>query len=131
MMLLFIIIAIPIYFFGNDIIIYLYKDEFAPAGQLFSLMAVRLFFTNYGVVRGAYLMTENLMTYSMITMTVGALVNLLLNYFWIPSYHSIGAIWASIASFFVATFWIDFFYHRTRGNCISMIKSMFLVNKNG
>lgn len=128
MMLLFLIVAIPIYFFGNYIIIFLYKDAFAPAGQLFSLMAARLIFTNYGVVRGAYMMTENLMTYSMITMIVGALVNLLLNYFWIPSYHSIGAIWASIASFFVTTFVIDFFYHRTRENCISMIKSMFLVN---
>ena len=131
MMLLFIIIAIPIYFFGNHIIIFLYKDAFAPAGQLFSLMAVRLFFTNYGVVRGSYLMTENLMTYSMITMIVGAIVNLFLSYFWISSYHSIGAIWASIVSFFVATFGMDFFYRRTRENCLSMIKSMFLVNRNG
>jgi O-antigen/teichoic acid export membrane protein len=127
MMLLFLLASIPVYFFGEQIVIFLYKDAYAPAGQLFSLMAIRLFFANYGVARGAYLMTENLMTYSMITMIVGALVNLLLNYFWIPSYHSIGAIWASVASFFVTTFVIDFFYHKTRSNFNMMMKSVFLV----
>ena len=76
-------------------------------------------------------MTENLMTYSMITMIIGTLVNILLNYIWIPSYHSTGAIWASIVSFFVTTFVIDFFYYKTRANCISMIKSMFLINAKG
>jgi len=91
-------------------------------------MVIRIFFTNYGVVRGAYLMTENFMTYSMITMIIGALVNLILNYFLIPNYHSIGAIWSSIASFFIATFLIDFLYNRTRNNCKLMIKSMLIID---
>jgi len=128
MMLLFLLVAIPIYFFGTQVVIFLYKEAYAPAGQLLSLMVIRIFFTNYGVVRGAYLMTENFMTYSMITMIIGALVNLILNYFLIPNYHSIGAIWSSIASFFIATFLIDFLYNRTRNNCKLMIKSMLIID---
>ena len=104
----------------------MYKNAYAPAGQLFSLMAIRLFFTNYGIVRGAYLMTENLMMYSMITMAIGAVVNILLNYLWIPDYHSIGAIWASLVSFFITTFLIDIFYHKTKENVKLQIKSMLL-----
>lgn len=131
MMILFLLVAVPVYFFGDQIIVFLYKDAYAPAGQFFSLMALRLFFTNYGVVRSTYLMAENLMTYSMIVMVIGMLVNLMLNYFWIPSYRSVGAIWASIGSFFVVTFLIDFLYYRTRSNCKMMVKSMLLVNFRG
>jgi O-antigen/teichoic acid export membrane protein len=126
MMILFLLVAIPIYFFGNQIIIFLYKEAYAPAGPLFSLMVMRLFFTNYGVVRGAYLMTENLMHYSMITMVIGAIINIILNYLWIPDYHSTGAIWAAIASFFMTTFLIDIFYHKTKENVQLQIKSILL-----
>lgn len=128
MMFLFLITAIPTYLFGNQIIILLYKDAYAPAGALFSLMAMRLLFTNYGVVRGAYLMTENLNKYAMITMMLGGLTNIVLNYLWIPTYHSIGAIWAAIASFFITTFLIDLYYYRTRENFFMMMRSMFLVS---
>ena len=128
MTLLFLIIAIPISVFGNQIIIFLYKDAFAPAGSLLSLMVLRLLFTNFGVVRGAYLMTENLMTYSLITITIGTLANVLLNYYWIPSFHSVGAIWASLLSFLITTFLIDSCYSRTRRNFFVMIRSLLLVD---
>ncbi len=128
MMILFIIVAVPIYFFGDDIIIFLYGDAYAPAGSILTLLAIRLIFTNYGVVRSAYLMTENLMMYSMLSVLIGTLINLLLNYIWIPSYHSIGAIWAANMSFMMSTFIIDFLYYKTRSNFYIMIKSMFLLN---
>jgi O-antigen/teichoic acid export membrane protein len=126
MMLLFLCVAIPVYFFGEQIIVLLYKNAYAPAGHLFSLMAIRLFFTNYGIARNAYLMTENLITYSMITMAIGAIVNITLNYIWIPDYHSIGAIWASIASFFISIFLIDIFYYKTKENVKLRIKSILI-----
>ena len=128
MMFLFIIVAVPIYLVGDEIIILLFGEAFSPAGQIFSLMALRLLFANYGVARGAYLMADNLIAYSMFTMIIGATVNIALNYAWIPSYQSTGAIYASIVSFFVTIFLIDIIYSRTRANCMMMIKSMFLVN---
>lgn len=128
MMFLFLIIAIPMSVFGDQIITFLYKDAFAPAGPLLSIMVIRLFFTNFGVVRGAYLMTENLMTYSLVTMTIGTVVNVILNYYWIPRFHSTGAIWASLVSFMVTTFLIDFYYRKTRSNFKVMIKSLLLVD---
>jgi O-antigen/teichoic acid export membrane protein len=128
MMFLFLIIAIPISIFGDQIITFMYKDAYAPAGALLSIMVMRLFFTNFGVVRGAYLMTENLMSYSLVTMTIGTIVNVILNYYWIPSFHSIGAIWASLVSFLVTTFLIDFYYSKTRSNFKVMIRSLLLID---
>jgi O-antigen/teichoic acid export membrane protein len=91
------------------------------------LMAVRLFFTNYGVVRGAYLMNENLMSFSLVTMVIGMLINVGLNFLWIPAYQSMGAIASTIVSFFITTFLLDALYPRTRGNCLSMLRSMLLL----
>lgn len=131
MMFLFLIVAFPIWFFGDIIILFLYKEAYAPAGEIFSLMALRLFFTNYGVVRSAFLITENLMVYSLIVMLIGMLVNLILNYLWIPTYYSVGAVWASLISFLFVTFLIDLFYKKTRANCIMMIKSMLIFSFRG
>lgn len=127
MALLFLLVIVPVYFFGNQIVLALYKDAYAPAGQLISFMALRLFFTNYGVVRGAYLMNENLMSFSLLTMVVGMLVNVGLNFLWIPTYHSMGAIASTVVSFFVTTFLFDALYPKTRDNCLSMLRSMLLL----
>lgn len=124
MMLLFLIIAVPVYFFGNEIVVFLYGEAYAPAGALLSLMVLRLFFANYGVARGSYLMTENLIKYSMMTMMLGAVVNVVSNMVLIPLYQSKGAIVASFISFFATTFAVDFIYYRTRHNFFMMLKSM-------
>jgi O-antigen/teichoic acid export membrane protein len=131
MMFLFLIVAIPIFFFGTQVIVFLYKDAYAPAGMLFSLMGLRLFFANYGVVRSAYLINENLIKYSFITMLAGMVVNILFNCYLIPIYHSKGAIYSSIISFFVTTFLIDLIYSKTRFNAILMIKSFFFMKLSG
>ncbi len=128
MIILFLPLALVIFLFGTQIIVLLYGDAFVAAGPIFSLMAFRLFFANYGVVRGAYLMTENLVSFSMISMAIGTIVNVILNYLLIPRYHSMGAILASTVSLFISTFVIDLCYCKTRENCIMMFKSMLGVN---
>lgn len=127
MMVFFICVAVPIYIFGDEIILFLYGSAYAPAGPLLSLMVFRLFFVSYGVVRHAYLMSENLIKYTMFTIIAGAFVSILLNFFLVPIYHSKGAIFASAISFFTSTFLFDFFYFKTRRNFIAMIKSMMII----
>jgi len=107
-------------FFGN---------EYQPAGILLSLMAIRLFFTNMGVARGAYILSENLMKYSMLTMLVGTIINIFLNYLWIEEYGGKGAIIATMVSFFVTIFLIDTLYSKTRSNVKLQVKSMLTFYK--
>lgn len=128
MMISFLLVGIPVYFFSNQIIVLLYGEAYSPAGYLMSIMALRLFFANYGVARSAFIMTENLMKYSMITMIIGTLVNIGLCYLWIPGHKSIGAIWAMMISFMVTIFIIDLVYRKTRRNAILMLKSILLLN---
>ena len=127
--LLFLITSIPIFLFSEMIIVLLYGAAYQPAGILLSLMAIRLFFTNTGVARGAFMNIENLFKFSLITMTFGAIVNVVLNYYLIPLYQSQGAIVATIFSFFVTSFLIDFLYIKTRENVILQIYGMLTFYK--
>ncbi len=49
-------------------------------------------------------------------MLIGALSNVILNFYLIPIYKSKGAIIATIISFFITTFLVDFIYNKTRDN---------------
>ena len=82
--ILFLVIAIPIYFFSELIIEVLFGKEFIPAGILLALMSIRLFFTNIGTARGAFIVTEKLFKFSLLAMAIGTIVNICTNYILIP-----------------------------------------------
>ena len=123
----FLIVAIPLFIFGEQIVVLLFGEEYLNAGVLLSLMSIRLFFTNMGVARGVFLLSENLLKFSLITMIVGTIVNIILNYLWIDNYGAQGAVVATIVSFFVTIFLIDFFYIKTRKNIFIMLNSIKTV----
>ncbi|MDD3597012.1 flippase, partial [Sulfuricurvum sp.] len=127
--LLFLIVSIPIFLFSEKMVVMLYGTAYQPAGVLLSMMAIRLFFTNSGVARGAFLNIENLFKFSLITMTFGAGINVILNYYFIPLYKSQGAISATIISFFITIFVIDFLYKKTRDNVKLQIIGIFTFYK--
>jgi O-antigen/teichoic acid export membrane protein len=127
--LLFLLFAIPIFVFSEQIVVLLFGVAYQPAGALLSLMAVRLLFTNMSVARGVFILTENLMKFSMITMAIGTLVNVLLNYLWIPNYGAKGAVIATIISFTVTIYCVDIFYSKTRKNVFLQLKSILTFYK--
>ena len=127
--LLFLAVAIPLFLFSEQIVILLFGIEYQSVGILLSIMVIRLFFTNMGVARSAYILNENLMKFSLITMILGTITNIALNYLWIPWYGSKGAIIATIISFFVTIFLLDIFYSKTRNNVILQFNGIFTFYK--
>ena len=127
--LFFLVLAIPIFIFAEPIIVLLFGIEYQPAGVLLALLSIRLFFANMGVARGTYILTENLMKFSMLTMILGTIVNIYLNYVMIPYYGARGAIGATIVSFFTTIYLVDIFYSKTRHNVILQVKSIFTFYK--
>jgi O-antigen/teichoic acid export membrane protein len=121
MTIAFILTGLPIFFFGKEIILFLYGSTYEPAGILFSLMSFRLFFTYFGVIRGIYLLTENLIWFSTFTIFLGAISNVLFNIIFLPLYGAVGAIISFAISFTITTFLVDIIYQETRHN----IKIMF------
>lgn len=122
--MLYIVIAIPILIFAHLIIETLFGIDYLPSVILLQAMIVRIFYAYMGTARGVYILTENLFKFSLITMGLGTLTNVLLNLLWIPVFKSLGAVLATIVSFFITIFLIDIFYKKTRGNIILMIRGI-------
>ncbi len=125
MFLTFLVIALPIFFFGEQVITFLYGIEYQSAGYLLSLFAVRLFFSNMGVGKSVFIVNESLFKYSLLTVILGAITNIALNYFLIPLYASVGSIVASIISFTISIFLVDILFKKTRENQQLMFKGIF------
>ena len=124
MFILFLLIAVPIFFLGGEIVLFIFGNEYKRAAFLLSLMSIRLFFTNFGVAKSLFITNENLFKYSLVTAVIGAVFNIAGNYFLIPKYQSEGAIIATIISFSITTFGIDIFYSSTRVNLKLMLHAI-------
>jgi O-antigen/teichoic acid export membrane protein len=131
MFFMFIVVALPIFIFAKQIIILLYGIEYEPAGVLLSLFAIRLFFTNMGVAKSVYTVNESLFKYSLLATTIGAVVNITVNYFMIPIYGSKGAIIATVISFAMSDFVVDLLYKKTRHNQGLIFRAIFSFWKIG
>jgi O-antigen/teichoic acid export membrane protein len=88
------------------------------------LFAIRLFFTNMGVGKTSFITNESLFKYSLLTAVVGAVLNIAMNWFLIPEFKSIGALWATIGSFTISIFVMDLFFKDTRRNFVWMMKGI-------
>jgi len=62
-------------------------------------------------------------------MALGTLTNVLLNLIWIPVYKSLGAVMATMMSFFITFFLIDILYYKTRKNSYLMIMGILSFYK--
>jgi O-antigen/teichoic acid export membrane protein len=65
-----------------------------------------LLFVALGVASSQYLIIEGLTQVSLQRTAIGAVVNVVLNVLWIPDYGAIGAAWATLISYGIATFWL-------------------------
>lgn len=125
MFILFLVVSVPLYLVAEPAMVLLFGEEFRMAGYLLSLFAIRLFFTNMGVAKSSFITNESMFKYSLVTAVVGASLNIAMNYLLIPTYQSIGAIWAMIGSFFVSIFLVDLFFKEARPNFGWMMKGIF------
>jgi O-antigen/teichoic acid export membrane protein len=124
MFVTFLLMAIPIYFFSENVIVWLYGAEYQAAGFLLSLFALRLFFSNMGVGKSIYIVNESMFTYSLLTVVIGAASNIGLNFILIPAYGTIGAVVASMVSFTISIFIVDLFFKKAFRNLKLMLRGM-------
>jgi len=84
-------------------------------------------FVFLGSASGQYLIAEGYTKISMLRTGVGALVNIVLNIFWLPRYGILGAAYATLAAYGIATFFVVFI-PKTREQGLLMLRSLFLIS---
>ena len=123
---IFALTAVPLIFLGPFATRLLYGASYAGAAALIPWLAFRLFFTNYGVARGIFVTNEGLFRFALLTSVAGAVLNIGLNLVLVPPWGARGAIVASLASFALTIFGLEFFEPRARKNLRLMVRAIVL-----
>ena len=114
------LVAIPITFMANWIIGILFGADYVKAGPMLSLLIWAGLFINLGTARSAFLTAKNWTKISLFSNFLGCVLNVILNLALIPKYGGMGAVIASLISYWMATHGSCYFYkpmYRT-GNMI-------------
>ncbi|MCZ8343807.1 MAG: polysaccharide biosynthesis C-terminal domain-containing protein, partial [Leptospira sp.] len=109
-----ILMAVFVQWIGKDLVIFLYGSPYALASDVLKIYIWSGIFVFVGVAGGNYFLIENKQVYVLWKSLSGLLVNVLLNFFWIPIYGIYGAAFATLISQFVASCLIPFFFKEVR-----------------
>lgn len=126
MMVLFVGVAVPLALLGPEVVRLLYGHAYLGACALLPWLALRLFFTNFGVARAIFIANDSLFRFALLTAVAGGITSIVLNLSLVPRWGIIGAIIASLLSFAVSTFALDFFQRRARGNLRLMARAVVM-----
>ena len=92
------ILGFPVIIFSSFIVNLLYGPEFYQSAQVLSIHMFCGFFVFMGVVRGKWMLNENLQRYDLFIHIIGAFTNVLFNYIFINKYGVIGCAYGTLLS---------------------------------
>lgn len=130
---LMVVISVSIAIFMTFASKFIYHIAYAKHPEFWSgapVLAVHVWagvFVFLGSASGQYLIAEGYTKMSMLRTGVGAIVNIVLNIFWLPKYGILGAAYATLAAYGIATFFIVF-VPKTREQGLLMLRSLFLIS---
>jgi O-antigen/teichoic acid export membrane protein len=117
-------IALPMTFLSNWLTTLLYGQEYQEAGPVLMVHIWASVFVSVGVASSKWMLSENFQFYSMCNTSIGAAVNITLNWLLIKWYGVSGAALATLISYGIAAYLMLFVWHRTRSNFVLIAKSV-------
>jgi O-antigen/teichoic acid export membrane protein len=104
------VVAIPVTFLAGWVVKILFGVPYAKAGPMLSLLIWSVLFTNLGVARSTFLTAMNWTRIYLMTVSLGCIINVGLNYLLIPRYGGMGAVIASCIAYWFAAHGSCFLY---------------------
>lgn len=121
-------IAIPMTFLSDWLIEFLYGIQYAQAGDLLMIHIWAGVFVFLGVAINRWFLVENLQKFTMVNTTIGAIINVTLNYFLISRMGVAGAAWATLISYGIASYLSMSIFNKTRQKFVFVTKSCVTFN---
>ncbi|MEG3861514.1 flippase [Microcoleus sp. herbarium12] len=109
MLFLWLGVGVPISLLAPVIVQILYGDGYAASGGLLSIYIWTQFGTNFGIARNTYFALEGQLRYNLYLTVAGAIFNIVLNALLIPQYGAVGAITATLITYFYVTILVNFY----------------------
>jgi O-antigen/teichoic acid export membrane protein len=102
MVLLAYTIALPVTLTAQWLVPTLFGEAYARAGLMLGVLIWSNLFYSLEAARSSFLMTMNWTRLYLVTVSLGCVLNVILNYFLIPLYGGMGAVIASLAAYWFA-----------------------------
>lgn len=120
------ILALGVSLVAYPLIDFLLGADFRPAALILIVHVWALPFVFLGVARSQWLIAENLTQFTFATTSFGAVVNIALNLWLIPSYAGLGAALATLISYAIANYLSGALFQPTRLNFKQMTQALFI-----
>ncbi len=120
-------IAIPMTFLAKHILVIMFGEDYAPGGRVLVIMVWTCMFWFLGICKSQiWIINEGRTRYNLIEKSLGALVNVLLNFWLIPIYQEFGAAIATLISYAFVDYIMCFIYPPARRIGWAMTKALTL-----
>lgn len=120
------IIAILVTLFAKPIVALMFGLAYEKSAAILVVHVWTALFIFMRTLFSRWILIENTLVFSLITQSSGAFMNVLLNLILIPKYGGIGAAYATLISYAVASYFALMFYDKTRPVFWMMTKSFFV-----
>jgi PST family polysaccharide transporter len=115
-------------FLSTPLIVLAFGKHYAPAGLVLSVHIWSSMFSCFGVIKDTWIAVEGLTSYALSISILGALMNILLNFWLIPIYGAMGAAVATVVSYGFTDYITCFLYPPARPMGWVMTKALSLSN---
>lgn len=120
------VVIVPAAAFAKWIVHALYGTAYLGAADILIVHIWSALFVFTGVARSQYLLSENLLRFSLYSTVAGALINVLLNFALIPRMGGLGCAWATLIAYAASAFVSSFLSKSVRPMGWQQIKSFIL-----
>lgn len=130
-------VSVIMFVIASPLITFIYGESYQSSASILSIHIFASIFIFQRAIFSKWLIIEGNYKFSLISHSAGAISNITLNLLLIPNYGGIGAAWATLISYIVASFLSLLVSQQTRGFMMLMIiamlkwpKYLFPINKS-
>lgn len=93
------VLIVPVAIFAPQIVAILYGVQYPDASNVLVIHIWASLFVFVGIIRGLWVTNESYFKFALFSNVVAGILNILLNYLWLPIYGIEGAAWATLISY--------------------------------
>lgn len=113
--------------FSDDLIYFLYGNNYAESSSVLKIHIWTGLFVFIGIISGQWFLLENLQWLVLFKTIFGAILNIILNFLFIPEHGITGAALATLISQFFSVILLDWFFIKSRPIFYFNLKSIFTL----
>ena len=118
-------VAIFVGLVSNFAVTYLYGEDYSMASDVLNVHVWAGVFIFIRALLSKWLISEGLLKFSLFTHGIAAVINVVLNYIWIPQYGIVGAAFATLISYATSSYFVLWLFKSTRPMAIIMSRSVY------